>query len=205
MCKSVRKREGGKVWQQWHLSSANCYHLTPSPPHTLITFSSPRQPHSLSRTQCTSPTITPQPPTPHTITLSPPHTPPYRHIHSLPPSPPSSPRHLHSLTRTQCTSPTITPQPPTPHTITSHPLTPPSSMHTLAPPSSMHTLALHARPRTTPLPQQVQDGVDRTELRHMPSGGIAARSLDRVPAPRTNGHHHQHAQRHVDHRARAWL
>ena len=103
--------------------------------------------------------------------------------------------HLHSLTRTQCTSPIITPHPPTPHTITPHPLTPPSSMH---------TLTLHARPRTTPLPQQVQDGVDRIELRHMPSGGIAARSLDRVPAPRTNGHHHQHAQRHGDHRARAW-
>ena len=114
-----------------------------------------------------------------------PHTPPYRHIHSLTPSPPSSPRHIHSLTRT---SPTITPQPPTPHTITHHPLT------------------LHARPRTTPLPQQVQDGVDRTELRHMPSGGIAARSFDRVPAPRTNDHHHQHAPRvrHGDHRARAW-
>ena len=130
---------------------------------------------------------------PHTLTSSHPHslTPsPHRHIHSLTPLPPSSPRQPHSLSRTQCTSPTITPQPPTPHTITSHPLTPPSSMH---------TLALHARPRTTPLPQQVQDGVDRTELRHMPSGGIAARSLDQVPAPRTNGHHHQHAQRH------AWL
>ena len=128
---------------------------------------------------------------PHTLTSSHPHL-----IVTFTPSPPSSPRQPHSLTRTQCTSPTITPQPPTPHTITSHPLTPPSSMH---------TLALQARPRTTPLPQQVQDGVDLTELRHMPSGGIAARSLDRVPAPRTNGHHHQHAQRHGDHRARAWL
>ena len=91
------------------------------------------------------------------------------------------------------------------HSTTSHP----SHHHTITPshhlPPCTPSHCTHAHELLTPLPQQVQDGVDRIELRHMPSGGIAARSLDRVPTPRTNGHHHQHAQRHGDHRARAWL
>ena len=186
------EKEGGRkslansgTYPQQIVTTSHPHLITPSPPHTLTPSASQPLTYTMYLSHHHSTTSHH-----HTLTTSPPH------IHSLTPSPPSSPRHLYNLTRTQCTSPTITPQPPTPHTITSHPLTPPSSMH---------TLALHARPRTTPLPQQVQEGVDRTELRHMPSGGIAARSLDRVPAPRTNSHHHQHAQRHGDHRARAWL
>ena len=121
--------------------------------------------------------------------LLPPHTLTSSHPHLIVTFTASHPHHLvHpvNLTCTQCTSPTITPQPHTPHP--SHhppPCTPSHCKHT------------HEQPRY----------LNRSKMESTVSSCVTCpveallhvRSIDRVPAPWKNGHHHQHAQRHGGH------